>query len=252
VPSLYRNGLIIRYGNFAFRRRNYLFPVVFLILCAVFTPTFPAGSESLDHWVDLGVIALAVWGEGIRVATVGLEYIKRGGVDKRVFADKLVTTGLFAHCRNPLYVGNILMFGGLLVIVDRWPVYVLGGAFIVVTYIAMVAAEERFLAQKFGAAYEDYCARVNRWWPRLSGLTKTFQSTRFNWRRVLVKEYSNVYSWIVAALALELMETLVERGWGADQSWILTLLGVLWLGATLTMLVVWAFKKRGSLKQSTG
>lgn len=245
--SLYRNPLLIAYGNFAFRYRNYLFPAALVALCAAFLPAYPGGDEALDHWLDLGAVGLAIVGEGIRAATVGLEYIKRGGVDKRVFADKLVTNGMFAHARNPLYVGNLLMVFALLVIVNRAPVYLIGGAFVLITYIALVAAEERYLREKFGAAYEDYCARVNRWLPRLSGLGETFRSMRFNWRRVLGKEYSNVYSWSFAALALELTETLIQEGPAGDDGGFLVLLGVLWLLVSLATLIVWRFKKSGAL-----
>lgn len=241
--SLYDNRLLIAYGNFAFRYRNYLFPAVLIALCTAFVPIYPGGDESLDHWLDLGVIVLAVLGEAIRVATVGLEYIKRGGVDKKVFADKLVTNGMFAHCRNPLYIGNIVMVGALLIISDRIPVYFIGGAFTLLTYIALVAAEERYLRAKFGAEYEAYCARVNRWLPRLKGLGATFRSMRFNWRRVISKEYSNVYSWIFVALVLEFAETLIQEGVSNDDRWFLILLGGLWLAATLAAVAAWRFKK---------
>ncbi len=62
--------------------------------------------------IIIGLI-ITVSGQVIRGATIGLAYIIRGGKNKKVYAEDLVTTGIFAHCRNPLYVGNILMLAGV-------------------------------------------------------------------------------------------------------------------------------------------
>jgi protein-S-isoprenylcysteine O-methyltransferase Ste14 len=65
------------------------------------------------HGLDaLGVVVLA-GGLALRSLVVGLAYIKRGGKGKKVYADALVTDGIFAHSRNPLYLGNILILCGL-------------------------------------------------------------------------------------------------------------------------------------------
>jgi len=60
----------------------------------------------------LGLIT-TVLGQAVRGATIGLAYIVRGGKEGKPYADGLVTEGIFRHCRNPLYVGNILMLLGV-------------------------------------------------------------------------------------------------------------------------------------------
>jgi protein-S-isoprenylcysteine O-methyltransferase Ste14 len=62
-------------------------------------------------------------------------------------------------------------------------------------YHAITLAEETYLREKFGAAFDDYCRVVPRWWPRLRGIKETLARTRFNWTRVLVKEYSAPLGW---------------------------------------------------------
>jgi hypothetical protein len=42
-----------------------------------------------------------------------LAYIVRGGKEGKPYAEGLVTRRNFNHCRNPLYVGNILMLLGV-------------------------------------------------------------------------------------------------------------------------------------------
>jgi protein-S-isoprenylcysteine O-methyltransferase Ste14 len=200
---MYRNPLLIQYGNFVFKYRNKLFPITLVVLLILFPPPEPGegGNAELVSAISSLVVALA--GELLRALTVGLEYIKRGGLNKQVYASTLVTNGLFAHCRNPLYVGNILIALGLLSIADRLALFLIGGALTLVTYVAIVAAEEDFLHRTFGAEFEAYCARVHRWLPDFHGFGTTLKSMRFNWRRVALKESSSFYGWIVAAVLVE-------------------------------------------------
>ena len=135
------------------------------------TPPPPASGGSVGlgpwDWLDgVGLLAV-VAGAVLRVTVVGLAYIKRGGVDKAVYADRLVTNGMLGHCRNPLYVGNLFILGGLFVIHNHPLVHILGGSFFVLTYIAMVANEERSLQSKFGEEFLAYQARVPRWGVKL-------------------------------------------------------------------------------------
>src|SRR4051812_16294908 len=102
---------MIQIGNFFFRYRNFVF--IFLYL-ALFIPSPPLFREQHfgPHYYYLPIIIgllVTISGQLIRGLTIGLAYIVRGGKDKQVYAEELVTEGMFNHCRNPLYVGNILM-----------------------------------------------------------------------------------------------------------------------------------------------
>jgi protein-S-isoprenylcysteine O-methyltransferase Ste14 len=241
-PDAARTGeqLLVRAGNFLFRYRNYAFPLLLIPLVVLFPPSRAGGHDGFGVR-DALVVALALLGQGLRAAVVGLAYIKRGGLNKQVYANRLVTEGLFAHCRNPLYVGNLLLLLALLVIVGNPWAYAVGGGFFVFAYIAIVAAEEKYLRGKFGADYEDYCRRVNRWIPDFRGLRATLDSMTFNWRRVVIKEYSSVYSWIAVALLLEAVEALRDPGMGGDTR-LVALAGV-FAAATAIFLTVYFLKK---------
>lgn len=195
-------ALFIGYGNFLFRYRNGLFFAVLVVLFAVFRPVAPQGSARLDAWLDLLGFAVAALGQALRAAVIGFAYIKRGGLNKRIHADTLVTEGFFAHVRNPLYDGNLLILLGLFIIHNNPWVYAIGIPFFATAYAAIVAAEEAFLREKFGAAYEGYCRSTGRWIPRLRGLRATMEGMEFNWRRVIIKDYSSGYTWMAAALIL--------------------------------------------------
>src|SRR5262245_57659139 len=66
----------------------------------------------------------------------------------------------------------------------------------------MIAAEENYLRQKFGSAFEAYFAAVPRLLPRLAGLAKTLSGMSFHWQRLVVKEYGSTYAWTAGALLL--------------------------------------------------
>jgi protein-S-isoprenylcysteine O-methyltransferase Ste14 len=148
--------LFVRYGNFLFKDRKIIFPLVLVVLLFGFRPRQPAPGTGTG--IDTALIGwlLAAIGEGIRVAVIGLAYIKRGGRNKRVYADVLVAEGIFHHCRNPLYLGNLLIVTGLFVIHSNPWVYLIGTMFFFTAYSAIVAAEESYLFGKFGKDYERY------------------------------------------------------------------------------------------------
>jgi protein-S-isoprenylcysteine O-methyltransferase Ste14 len=219
-----RPAPLVRLGNYIFRFRDALFPTVLLALFVGFRPQYPRGSERLDNLLDGVGIAVALGGQLLRVAVIGYAYIIRGGRNRRVYAEKLVTEGFFAHSRNPLYFGNILVLLGLFLIYNNPWVYVLGGAFFLISYNGIVAAEEAYLRQKFGSAYEAYARAVPRWIPRLHGLRQSLAGMRFNWRRVVLKEYTSMYGWTAAAVGLLAADTLAHHPYQARA----TYLNMLW------------------------
>src|SRR5437762_13769418 len=99
---------MVRLGNFLFRNRNGIFPLFYLLL---FLPSFEVFPNPVTAMIT--GFSVTIIGQLIRVMTIGLVYIIRGGKDRRVYAEDLVVTGIFAYCRNPLYVGNILILVGL-------------------------------------------------------------------------------------------------------------------------------------------
>ena len=191
--------MMVRLGNFLFGYRNFLFPIGYL---GLFLPS-PKLIGSPVFAVIMG-LAICLVGQGIRVMTIGLVYIIRGGSKRSIYAKDLVTSGLFSHVRNPLYMGNILILFGMGVIADS--VIFCGIIFplFLVFYHAIVRAEEEFLLDKFGDQYREYMRTVNRWIPQVKGLGTTLTSMVFRWRRVIIREYNSTYIWTVGALLLTL------------------------------------------------
>ncbi|MBR9976353.1 MAG: isoprenylcysteine carboxylmethyltransferase family protein [Bacteroidetes bacterium] len=112
---------------------------------------------------------IAAMGEFLRAA--GVFYVgSETRVTGSVGASRLVTSGPFAFTRNPLYVGNILIYTGVGVMsMALFPWLQLGALlWFVFQYTLIVREEEDFLREKFGKEYEAYCVRVPRFLFRLT------------------------------------------------------------------------------------
>lgn len=195
---------MIPIGHFFFRYRNYLF---ILFYAALFLPSPDLFSPdqlgpSYYYWPIILGVTITVSGQLIRGATIGLAYILRGGREGRPYADGLVTEGIFRHCRNPLYVGNILMLLGVGILANSLIYVVIVIPVFLFIYQAIVLAEEDFLRKKFGEGYDRYCRDVSRWWPRFKGLRQTFKSMRFNWRRWVLREHGTQFIWLAGITLL--------------------------------------------------
>lgn len=190
---------MVSIGNFFFKYRNWIF---ILFYGALFIPSWPLFSKEQFGdcyyiWpVGIGLFITCL-GQLIRGLTIGLAYIVRGGKEGKPYAEGLVTDGIFNHCRNPLYVGNILMLLGVGILANSlFYVGIMIPVFLFI-YQAIVLAEENFLRGKFGAGFDAYCKKVNRWFPNLKGIGKTFGSMQFNWKRWILKEHTTQFIWLI-------------------------------------------------------
>jgi protein-S-isoprenylcysteine O-methyltransferase Ste14 len=149
---------LIRLGGWLFRHRTSLpLPVAIAIL------TLRIGESPRSFALSLSGVALTAAGELLRLW--GVHHI---GAISRTRSDRLgplIDTGPFALIRNPLYVGNVLIWLGFAVtarLVWLAPVIVV---LLGLEYHAIVRWEETLLRQRLGDTYRDYVSRVPRWLP---------------------------------------------------------------------------------------
>jgi protein-S-isoprenylcysteine O-methyltransferase Ste14 len=146
-------------GGWLFRHRGWL-PVPLAVLCLVPTP----------NWHPAALLPLLT-GEGIRLWAVG--YIGRRSRTREGAVGALVDVGPYARLRNPLYVGNLLIWLGFGLV--GWPVAVGILPILALHYHLIIGWEERQLAAQLGRPYQDYLRRVPRWWPTGAARSGTWQ-----------------------------------------------------------------------------
>ena len=194
------NDLFNQWGNFFFHTRNVLFPILIAMVLFIWPPVAIDNAPAI-YLMAIGLLMIMM-GQGLRILTIGLAYISRGGRKRRIYAENLVTDGLFSHCRNPLYLGNVLIVSGFLFVSGNLIGIIVGSLAFMIIYRLIVYSEESFLSAKFAENYAAFCADVPRWFPRLKGLQETIRNYQFDWPAVAVKEYGTIFTSLLIPLGL--------------------------------------------------
>jgi protein-S-isoprenylcysteine O-methyltransferase Ste14 len=135
---------------------------------------YPVLVVAFELWLNDGRLRLLAWGLPL-LAWGYLQYrlvghyrlrLGGGGPGMETPPERLVTSGPFALCRNPMYLGHLIFLAGLALSLRSW-----AGAAVALATAAWlqfrVLRDERRLGERFGEPYLQYCSRVKRWIPAL-------------------------------------------------------------------------------------
>jgi protein-S-isoprenylcysteine O-methyltransferase Ste14 len=118
----------------------------------------------VELWRHRPQPAVVLWSLVLVLPGLWLRGYASGYVQKN---RELTQTGPYAHTRNPLYLGSILIAAGFAVALLSWVVAAALVVFFVAIYVPVISSEERFLRASF-PAFEAYCRRVPRLIPRIT------------------------------------------------------------------------------------
>lgn len=143
-----------------FKYRSYT-PIPFFIVMIFF-----ANSTPLTLGIGFGMALLGEFFRFWGVSYAGSETRTTGSVG----GTYLVISGAFGHVRNPLYLGNILLYMGVGVMSNALFPYLQFGAliFFYMQYYFIINEEEKYLRDTFKEYYEDYYKSVPRLIPRFT------------------------------------------------------------------------------------
>jgi len=108
--------------------------------------------------------AAVAWSLALVLPGLWLRAYASGTVKKN---QELTITGPYAHTRNPLYLGSMLIAAGFALAILSWPVALVLALGFAAIYVPVIASEERFLRAAF-PAFDNYCEQVPRLIPRLT------------------------------------------------------------------------------------
>ncbi|PJK11467.1 protein-S-isoprenylcysteine methyltransferase [Lysobacteraceae bacterium NML120232] len=144
-----------------------------LLLVAILAAAMYAITRLTPQWVlplslPMKASLAAVWvATGVVIAMLGVRAFRRHRTSVNPVqpdtASQIVSTGIFAHSRNPMYLGMVccLMGWGLWL---AHPLALPGVPLAVIwLHFFQIKPEERILLQKFGEPYAEYLRRVRRW-----------------------------------------------------------------------------------------
>ncbi|MGB8993566.1 MAG: isoprenylcysteine carboxylmethyltransferase family protein [Desulfobaccales bacterium] len=223
-------------GEYFFRWRSYL-P---LLLAGLFILALLHQRSGQRHPVwDLVCLAISLMGEGVRFFTVG--FVPRGTSGRntlRQVADVLNTTGMYAVVRNPIYLGNFIIWVGLSLFMRSWWFTTLIVLLFTVFYERIMFAEEAFLREKFGDTFMQWAEHTPAMIPRFKNWRPP--SLPFSWKSAIKREYGSFFAIIVTFTALELLAGLFSQGkLTLDAIWL-----KLFIGSGVLYLVIRYLKKK--------
>lgn len=195
-------------GQWIFRRRSWL-PVPFALALVL----LPAGMARGRSWIAAGTL-LVVAGQAVRLWAV-----RHIGVISRTRSARLgplIRSGPYAWVRNPLYVGNLLLWTGFVL----WSrlIWMLPVAWLLfaLQYGAIASFEAGLLRERYGDGYDAYAREVRAWVPvrRTPGTRRTLEgatnpsidnrgdAARHPWGDVLFSERGTLIAVAVMSLLL--------------------------------------------------
>ena len=114
-------------------------------------------------------IVLIVVGESIRI--YGVRFAGGATRTREVGAPSLCTSGPYSRCRNPLYLGNMIIYCGVVLMAGGqflWPLLFIVFVFFTLQYSMIISLEEETLVKLFGNEYRLYRESVPKLFPRIS------------------------------------------------------------------------------------
>lgn len=170
--------------QFFFKNRSYtLIPLVISLLFF---------SKPYQPVIYFGFILLTI-GEICRVWAVRFA----GGRTRttKVGAPSLCTSAPFAYVRNPLYLGNMTIYSGIVLIAGGqyvWLMLCITLLFFIVQYSLIVSLEQETLTKLFGKEYLTYCENVPAMFPRLTAWKHGTSQEPLGFNKVFKPEKSTI------------------------------------------------------------
>lgn len=126
------------------------------------------------HWscIRINILKIPFKGIGVVLILFGL-YLDisakyKSKLFKKVEENKLITDGVYAYVRNPVYGGMFLVCTGAVFFVNNLVLFIVPVICWIYMSVFLINTEEKWLAERYGQEYVEYCKRVNRCIPWFS------------------------------------------------------------------------------------
>ena len=119
-------------------------------------------AESLSALRYIG-LAFVFIGVATLVFAYGSMARAKTTIDPRLQSSKIVTSGIYAYSRNPIYLGWFLLVAGRSLMTASVLALLVAVMMLLLLYWAVIVEEEKYLERKFGEEYRTYKRSVRRW-----------------------------------------------------------------------------------------
>jgi len=198
-------------GNWLFRYRGQLPIVLFLIAIPVIWRSSAKGYNA-DVLFVINIAAIIISFAGLVVRAIAIGTTPKGTSGRNTkgqVAESLNTTGIYSCLRHPLYLGNYLMWTGIVI-------FTYSPAFVIIISLAfwlyyerIMFAEERFLEKKFGDVYMKWSVGVPAFIPSFRNYLHG--EVPFSFKSALRREYSGVLATVFGFAFVDNLRVLFQR-----------------------------------------
>lgn len=200
-------------GNWLFRHRGELPLVLFLLAVPV---VYLTDIDWLKPEYRVIITSLAI---GLSIAGFVVRAISIGSTPKGTsgrntksgqVAESLNTSGIYSVVRHPLYVGNYLMWIGIVLFTFNFSFVIIVSLAFWLYYERIMFAEERFLERKFGQVYLDWSLKTPAFLPRMGSYCKS--KVPFSIKSVFRREYSGMMATVSGFVFIDLLRQWFVSG----------------------------------------
>lgn len=186
--------------------------VLFLLaIPAVYFTDYTQLNPTLSTLINYTAVLLSFLGFIVRAYTIGTTPRGTSGRNtENQVAESLNTSGIYSTVRHPLYLGNYLMWIGIVVFTHNFAFVIIVSLLYWLYYERIMFAEERFLEKKFGQTYMDWSLKVPAFIPQWSTFRKS--DIPFSMKSVLRREYSGVLATVIGFVYVEVLMGFFRYG----------------------------------------
>jgi protein-S-isoprenylcysteine O-methyltransferase Ste14 len=184
-------------GNYLFRYRGQIPVILFIAAIPVlYLTNFDAIGELTVNILTAIAILISFAGFIVRAVSIGTTPAGTSGRNTEgQVAETLNQTGIYSIVRHPLYLGNYLMWIGIVIFTFNIYFFIIVSLAFWLYYERIMFAEEKFLERKFGNLYLDWSKKVPAFIPNFRLYQKS--KIRFSLKSVLRREYSGFLATVI-------------------------------------------------------
>lgn len=198
-------------GNILFKYRS-IIPFFILIPILFYIYRFPNYFfSSIPYWTYC-CISISLFGELIRIITVA--YVPEGTSGrntKKQRAKYLNTTGIYSTVRHPLYLGNFVIWVGILMYFFNLWLFIITSLIYILYYERIMFTEELYLLKRFGNRYNIWSNKTPMIIPSITWYEKSNNS--FSIRTIFLREYTGLFGLFIGFTLLEAFKSFCKFGY---------------------------------------
>lgn len=202
-------------GNKLFRYRGQIPVILFILAIPVVYFTdyeFIKDNDILYYALLITCALISVSGQIIRSIAIGTSNKNTSGRNTKEgqVAEALNTKGIYSTLRHPLYLGNYLMWIGIVGFTFNVYYVIIVSLLFWIYYERIMFAEERFLERKFGEDYINWSMKVPAFIPSCKNKVKS--DIPFSFKTTLRREYSGITATILGFLFVDFLRDWFTSG----------------------------------------